>query len=262
MPEGHTIHRLARDHSKWFAGKKVMVESPQGRFSEDATRISGKSLKSVEAYGKHLFYNFGGSKILHVHLGLYGRFRVYRTPLPEPCGAVRVRLFERERGFDLNGPNQCELVSSAEMRRLCEKLGQDPLRRDSDPIALWDRVTRSKKTIANILLDQSMIAGVGNIYRAEILFLLGIDPMRPGNELTKCEFNELWALTKRLMEIGVKYNRIITVNSESTQKPLSRLNRSESLNIYKKACCPSCNAAVTINEAGGRKLFSCNRCQR
>lgn len=261
MPEGHTIHRLARDHSKWFTGEKVLVESPQGRFADESRRISEKTLKAVEAHGKHLFYHFQSS-VLHIHLGLYGKFRLHKTPLPEPRGAVRVRLIGKERGFDLNGPNQCELISTAEAKGICEKLGQDPLRCDSDPTVLWESVKKSKKPIGNILLDQAMIAGVGNIYRAEILFLLGIDPMRLGNELKKNEFDELWLLTKRLMAIGVKYNRIITVSPDPSEKALSRLTRKESLNIYKKDLCPRCNSVVSISELAGRKLFSCRQCQR
>ena len=97
MPEGHTIHRLARDHQKFFSGQKLIITSPQGRFESEAKKLSGKRLQSVEAHGKHLFYNFAGrSKSsptrVHVHLGLYGKFRLHKNPAPEPRGAVRVRM--------------------------------------------------------------------------------------------------------------------------------------------------------------------------
>ena len=58
MPEGHTIHRIARDHQKWFAGQKLIVTSPQGRFEDEAQRVSGKKLREVTAHGKHLFYHW------------------------------------------------------------------------------------------------------------------------------------------------------------------------------------------------------------
>lgn len=261
MPEGHTIHRLARDHTRLFVGQSISASSPQGRFAEDAARLSGKRLTAVEAHGKHLFYRFGQSTVLHIHLGLYGKFRLYDKPLAEPRGAVRLRFIGKERGFDLNGPNQCELLSLAEMHRLRARLGQDPLRSDSEPDILWTRLSRSRKPIAGILLDQSMIAGVGNIYRTEILFHLAINPMRPGCELTKEKFDELWSLTKSWMEIGVKYNRIITVPRKSVDKPFSRLNRHECVNIYKKATCPRCGAAIATSQVAGRKLFTCTQCQ-
>lgn len=91
MPEGHTIHRMARDHGKWFAGQRLTVASPQGRFESEAQSLNGKVLKTVEAHGKHLYYVFTGGSVLHIHLGLYGKFRLFKNPPPEPRGAVRVQ---------------------------------------------------------------------------------------------------------------------------------------------------------------------------
>ena len=99
MPEGHTIHRLAKDHQKWFAGQKMGALSPQGRFSEEAEQISGLKLVSTSAHGKHLFYHWEDGQTMHIHLGLYGKFRVHRNPAPEPRGAVRVRMGTTNRGF-------------------------------------------------------------------------------------------------------------------------------------------------------------------
>ena len=89
MPEGHTIHRIARDHHKWFAGQKLIATSPQGRFEDEAKRINGKTLRAVTAHGKHLFYHWNRNLIGHIHLGLYGKFRVHQNPAPEPRGAVQ-----------------------------------------------------------------------------------------------------------------------------------------------------------------------------
>lgn len=80
MPEGFTIDRIDRDHQKWFAGQKLIVSSPQGRFKEEATKISGKQLHEVAAHRKHLFYHWNRNLFTHVHLGLYGKFRVHKNP--------------------------------------------------------------------------------------------------------------------------------------------------------------------------------------
>ena len=95
MPEGHTIHRLARDHRRDFVGQKLRVSSPQGRFTAEAKKLNGSVLNGVEAFGKHLFYEWG-RKVMHIHLGLYGKFRRHKLPVPEPRGAVRVRLSVRQ----------------------------------------------------------------------------------------------------------------------------------------------------------------------
>ncbi|MEM6331080.1 MAG: DNA-formamidopyrimidine glycosylase family protein, partial [Planctomycetota bacterium] len=75
MPEGHTIHRLARDHNRDLAGQKLRVSSPQGRFEEGAAQLDGRKLIDVDAHGKHLGYRFTGGHVVHIHLGLYGKFR-------------------------------------------------------------------------------------------------------------------------------------------------------------------------------------------
>ena len=99
MPEGHTIHRAARDHQRILAGRSLRVSSPQGRFAAGADHLDGRACLDVEAYGKHLVYRFDGESYLHVHLGLFGRIKKRKLPAPEPVGAVRVhrhvRLDER-----------------------------------------------------------------------------------------------------------------------------------------------------------------------
>ncbi|MFL6025524.1 MAG: DNA-formamidopyrimidine glycosylase family protein, partial [Friedmanniella sp.] len=92
MPEGHTIHRLARRHAKLLGGQTVRATSPQGRFADGAALIDGRQLETTDAWGKHLFHRYGRDLWLHVHLGLYGKFTDGPLPAPAPRGALRVRL--------------------------------------------------------------------------------------------------------------------------------------------------------------------------
>ena len=262
MPEGHTLHRIARDHSKWFSGQEMIATSPQGRFEKEAKKLSGRKLLQAEAYGKHLFYAFDGKgtpKYLHVHLGLYGKFRIHRNAPPEPRGAVRIRMVGEERSFDLNGPNTCELLDVDGFGTIINRLGPDPLRSDADPERAWAKISRSRSAIGALLLNQSVIAGLGNIYRAEILYLLAIDPKRIGKKITREEFNQIWEMSCKLLRIGVRYNRIITVLEN--EKPLSRLKSGERLYVYKKTTCSRCAAAIRQFDLGNRKIFACDRCQ-
>lgn len=261
MPEGHTIHRIARDHRKWFKGQKTGVFSPQGRFESEANKLNGGILQDVTAHGKHLFYRWSSQKVVHIHLGLYGKFRIHKNPAPEPRGAVRLRLIGAERCFDLNGPNCCELINLKQKSAIQQRLGQDPLADDASPEQLWQRVQRSRSAIGTLLLNQAVIAGVGNVYRAEILFLLGIDPETPANQLTRDRFDDLWNLTVDLLKIGVKYNRIITVDRKLHDKPLSRLKSSERLHVYKRPSCRRCNGKIRTWTLGNRKMYACPKCQ-
>lgn len=261
MPEGHTIHRIARDHQRDFAGQKLKMSSPQGRFETEAKALSGKKLKSVTAHGKHLCYEFPANRLVHIHLGLYGKFRRHKLPVPEPRGAVRLRVIGSDRAFDLNGPNCCELITKTDWAKIQARLGPDPLRKDANPECVWERIQASRQAIGKLLLDQSVIAGVGNVYRAEVLFLLGIHPERPGKEITRAEFDALWTKLVELLEIGVKYNRIIIADPKEIGKPRSRMNRQERLLIYKHKVCSKCDGEVDWWELGARKAYACKRCQ-
>ena len=261
MPEGHTIHRLARDHQRDFVGQKLTISSPQGRFTDEAKLLTGKKLKNVSAHGKHLCYEFPACKLVHIHLGLYGKFRLHKLPPPEPRGAVRIRVIGDDRAFDLNGPNCCELITKKDWAKIQARLGPDPLRKDADPEVVWERISKSRQPIGKLLMDQSVVAGVGNVYRAEVLFLLGIHPERSGKEITRDEFDALWKKLVELLQIGVKYNRIITTDPKEIGKPRGRMNRDERLLIYKHRICTKCDGDVDWWELGARKAYACKRCQ-
>ena len=190
MPEGHTIHRVAADHSKDFVGQTLQVSSPQGRFKSGASKLNGRQLISVDAHGKHLMYDWDG-ETLHIHLGLYGKFRRHKSPPPEPRGQVRLRVIGEEKAFDLNGRTACELLSNSSVKKLYDCLGVDPLRDDADPDKAWNRISCSRSPLGTLLMDQTVIAGVGNVYRSEVLHLLNTHPERKGNTLSRNEFDEM-----------------------------------------------------------------------
>ena len=92
MPEGNEVHRWAERHNAAFAGRKLHVEGPTGRFT-DAHRIDNRVLQRVMAVGKHLGYDFGADRILHVHLGRFGDWTEGPMPYPEVKGALRLRMW-------------------------------------------------------------------------------------------------------------------------------------------------------------------------
>ena len=137
MPEGHTLHRLARLHQHRYAGARVRVASPQGRFAASASVVDGAVLERAEAHGKHLFHVYGPDRVVHVHLGLYGTFTEAELPVAEPRGQVRMRVVGGTHWTDLRGPTACELLTDVEVAALRDRLGPDPLRSDADPDRAW-----------------------------------------------------------------------------------------------------------------------------
>ena len=193
MPEGHTLRRLADRLSDAFAGHPVRVSSPQGRFAADAQVVDGTRFLGAESAGKHLFVELEHDHLIHIHLGLIGSFDV-RSGLehvPPVVGEVRLRLLAQRAGStgstwsvaDLRGATRCDLVGPARRDEVIAGLGPDPLRADADPGRAWRKIKASSRTIGDLLRDQSVLAGVGNVYRAEVLFRNRIHPLRPGRTL-------------------------------------------------------------------------------
>lgn len=260
MPEGHKTHFLARQHSDWFGGQAVRVTSPQGRFRGDARRVSGKVFDHCEAVGKHLFYHFEDGRMIHVHLGRYGKYRVHSTPPPDPVGQVRMRFQGPTRTIDLNGPTTCRVIDAVMRDEVIARLGPDPLAggRKAD---VWEKVRTSGKPIGALLLDQQVIAGVGNIFRAEVCFECGIDPQTPGEQLDGKAFDQIWKSLLKMMKTGLKYGKIVTVSSQEAGRSLATLEGGDRFRIYGKETCPTCSTPIEIVKIASRKIYRCPVCQ-
>lgn len=267
MPEGHTLHRLAHLHHRRYAGDEVRVLSPQGRFAAEASLLDGSVLDRVEAHGKHLLHVFGPDRVVHVHLGLYGGFTEAEAPLEEPRGKVRMRIVGATHGTDLRGPAACELLTNDEVMALLSRLGPDPLRDDADPDRAWQRLSRSRTSIATLLMDQRVLAGVGNVYRAEVLFRQGVPPRTPARELGRQHWELVWSDLVELMARGVRNGRIDTVRPQHEPGVTGRAPRQDrhggEVYVYRRAGqpCLVCGTAVMTADLAGRKLYWCPSCQ-
>ncbi|MEV0205554.1 DNA-formamidopyrimidine glycosylase family protein [Streptomyces sp. NPDC050788] len=268
MPEGHTIHRLALDYADRFAGTAPQVTSPQGKFSDAAELLGGAVLTGTEAHGKHLFLGFRDTDWVHIHLGLFGKVTFGDAPAPPPTDTVRLRLANDTSYVDLRGPTTCALITDTEKNAIHTRLGPDPLRADADPQAAYRRISRSRTTIAALLMDQKVIAGVGNVYRAEVLFRHGIDPYRPGRDITLAEWDAIWADLVDLMHEGVRNNRIDTVRPEHTPDAMGRPPRVDDhggeVYVYRRATqpCHICRTEIRTADLAARNLFWCPTCQQ
>ncbi len=262
MPEGHSIHRLARHQGRRYAGQRVHLSSPQGRFSEGASLLDGRVLEATDAWGKHLFHRYD-DLWLHIHLGLYGKFREGELPAPEPVGALRLRLLTDAHWLELRGPIACEVLTTAERDQVLARLGPDPLRRDAEPGAAYAKIHRSRRTVGDLLMDQSVLAGVGNVYRAEVLFRHQVNPYLPGRDLDRSEWEAIWEDLAVLMRSGVRSGRIVTTEPQDRERPAGRARRVDSHYVYRRAGlpCRRCGTPVASAVMVARNLFWCPTCQ-
>jgi len=262
VPEGHTLHRLARDHTAMFGGHTVTVSSPQGRFAQAAARVDGVRLDRVTAYGKHLFYEWASGDVVHVHLGLFGKFRAYPGEVEPAAGeTVRMRLRGNHFTVDLTGPTECALTDDAGVSAVIARLGPDPIRRDGDPERAWPKLQRRSSPIGLALMDQSVVAGVGNVYRAESLFVHGTHPLVPARELSHDQWLELWTTLRTWLRQGVRDRVIITVPPAELGRPRSRIAKGEALWVYKQERCRRCGTGIRRWDLGGRWAYACETCQ-
>ena len=266
MPEGHTLFRLAREQQATFAGREVHVSSPQGRFTAGAELLDGRVLDEVTSYGKHLFAHFGPD-VLHVHLGLYGKFTSGTGMPPAPRGALRMR-WEADgpdgdgAWTDLRGATACDVLTEPEVATILDRLGPDPLRR-SDPGRALARISRSRVLIGALLMDQAVLAGVGNVYRAELLFRAGVSPFRPGRDVDEATWTAMWADLVTLMRAGVRAGRIVTTRPEDRARRRGTARREDAHYVYRRTGLPCrvCDTEVRTQVMVGRNLFWCPTCQ-
>ena len=263
MPEGHTIHRLARDHAPLLVGHPVACSSPQGRFADGAALLSGRVLERVDPYGKHLFYGFAGERVLHVHLGLYGTFTRGSGPAPEPRGALRLRMTADDVWVDLRGPTACEVLEPAGRDRILARLGPDPLRRGADGAPAHARLSASRRAVGELLMDQAVLAGVGNVYRAEALYRAGMSPFRPGREVSTAEWELLWLDLRTLMRAGVRAGHIVTTERADRDRRSGPPRREDRFYVYRRQGlpCRRCGTEVRTTVMAARNLFWCPVCQ-
>jgi len=262
MPEGHTVHRTAGQFRKSFQGEPVQVSSPQGRFT-DATLISGSKLLRSEAWGKQLFLHFEPA-ILRIHLCIYGKWgwSNFEENPKEPVGQVRARFIAANQLADLRGPTACELVLAESLDQITAKLGPDPLRPDpkgTEKRRFVEKVSRSRVSIGQLLMDQSVLAGVGNVYRAELLFRAGLSPFVSGEKVPIELTEKLWDDAVALMQIGVKKGIMLTRDGFLKGMP----RKADRYYVYKREgqSCRECGGEVSITLMATRKLYWCPTCQ-
>lgn len=186
---------------------------------------------------------------------------------PEPVGQVRVRLLTDTVCADLRGPTACEVLDSGRVDSVIARLGPDPQLDHS--AAAEDRFTgvvRRKPTpIALLLMDQSVVSGIGNVYRAELLFRARVNPHAPGKTLREETVRGLWRDWAHLLGIGVRTGQMMTMDDLGADDYVNAMkNRADRHWVYKREGLPCrvCGTHIALEELGARKLYWCPSCQR
>jgi len=259
-----------------FAGDIIMdatIASSNGRMGQ--TNQRGTDLGAGEN-GADAVLDSAGENSMH-SIGAPRRTRVRMaeqekeidqldTFPPEPVGQVRVRLLTDTVSADLRGPTACEVLDPAQVDAVMNRLGPDP-QLDDTPEAearFVDTVRKKPTRIGLLLMDQSVVSGIGNVYRAELLFRARINPHAPGKSLSEQSLRALWRDWAHLLAIGVNTGQMMTMDDlDGDAYVLAMKNRADRHWVYKREGLPCrvCGTHITLEEMGARKLYYCPHCQ-
>ena len=259
MVEGHGVHRVAQRHRRLLLGKVFKATSPNGRFAQGAKLIDDRTLSRIEAIGKNLFYFWGdcrdGGKnttVVHIHFGMSGQFKTAGFGKLEATKNTRLELASES--DDIVAHLSAMTVNHGDMEFYDKKvkaLGQDPLREDADADLVWEAFKKSRKSVGMLLMDQSVIAGLGNIYRAEVLFKAGLHPETPGASIDHETLMNVWQISKDFLRRGVETGSILTVDPQEAKvlgPPWTRRY------IYNHSQCGRCGTRVKTWVSESRAL--------
>ncbi len=274
MPEGDTIYRSARALGKALTGKVVThFETALAPLAsvDDNMSLAGRTIENIEARGKWLMIFFSGDLILVTHMLMSGSWHIYRVgerwrvPRRGMRCVIRVEDFE---AVAFNVPvAKFFNARTLERNSMIPKLGPDLLRDDYDEAEARARVlARPEEEIASVLLNQRVIAGLGNVYKVEVCFLCGVHPFRMVSSLTPAELDCLLYQSKKLISENVQTNsedKILTyTGARRTTRSADQASR---LWVYGRQGqpCRRCGTAVLQRKQGpdARSTYWCPQCQ-
>ena len=242
MPEGDSLHRAAR-RLQVLVGERVEVETPHPRAASKriAERLDGKTLESVEAVGKNLLLRFEGGVVLRSHLRMNGRWRVEERGARRSGRPWLVLRGAAHEAVLWNGP---VLDLRADGVR---ELGPDILADDADVDAIAARIRRAgEREIGDALLDQRLVAGIGNMWKAEALWYARVSPWAPVRDVADERLGAVLIEAARLMRAALDGSRPIRRVYGRTGRP-----------------CPRCKTLIRSRGQGeqNRTAYWCPSCQ-
>jgi endonuclease VIII len=273
MPEGDTIHRAAATLQRAIGGQIVTrfesILPKLTRVDADAP-LRGRSVERVEARGKHLLIWFSGDLVLRTHMRMNGSWHIYRPGerWQRPHRDMRIVIETATMHAIAFTVPVAEFVTSAELAQSpVEQLGPDPLAEGFNRDDAIERLqARSDVEIADALLDQTAIAGIGNVYKSEVLFGARVNPFLKVNQLTRDQLATIVDVATRFMRANVADStRAGIVSYSGMRRTTGRANPSDSLWVYGRTGrpCRRCGTPISRQKQGPfvRSTYWCPRCQ-
>ncbi len=260
MPEGDTIYTAARTLRRHLVGRVVEEAVGSDHFRLDASRLVGRTTREVESRGKHLLVHLDDGHVIHSHMGMTGSWHVYAAGATWRKPRRNARLVLRVEGQEVVcfTPKQLELLTPDGLRRHAhlQRLGPDVLDESFDVEACLARLRREgRRPVGEVVMDQRVLAGIGNVYKSEVLFLERIDPFAP---VASLDDERLRGLLRRTVRLARR-------NLEG--KPRRTRSRPDGRRkwVYGRSGepCYECGTSIRMRRQGdlGRSTYWCPACQ-
>jgi endonuclease VIII len=273
MPEGDTIFRAARTLHRALAGQTVThFESvfPMLTRVHDDTPVTGRTVESVRSSGKHLLMAFSGDLTLRTHMRMNGSWHIYRPGERWQRPRQDMRILVATAAYVAVGFSipVAEWLRGRELRRSKDltSLGPDLLADEFDDAEAFRRVrARSSEPIAEVLLNQRVLAGIGNVYKSEVLFAGGVHPFATVGELSDQQISTLLATARKFLRANVTEGLAAMTTYMGFRRTTRRDDPSARLWVYGRAGepCRRCDTPILIDKRGNnaRLTYWCPRCQ-
>ncbi|HEY0544724.1 MAG TPA: bifunctional DNA-formamidopyrimidine glycosylase/DNA-(apurinic or apyrimidinic site) lyase [Pyrinomonadaceae bacterium] len=276
MPELPEVELVARSLDKVLRGRQIIKAellrarlAPENSPREFARALKRATVETVGRRGKHLLFNFDNSRVLITHLRMTGRFLYLppEAPLPKHTHALfhldnrRRLVFTDQRHFGL-----MKIVKAAELHNTKElrALAPEPFSDDFSPAYLRATLKRSRRALKEVLLDQTKVTGLGNIYAAEALFIARVNPFIAAAELSSRRMPRLHHAIREILREAIAHGSTMNVDPQDIDDSYFGGGYNGRWRVYDREGepCPVCQSGIRRITHAGRSTYFCPRCQR
>lgn len=276
MPELPEVETVVRDLCRRISGLKIeYAELRRERLAPDISpplfgeRLSGSAIRFVHRRGKHILADLDNGETLITHLRMSGRFMLLSDEDPDPKFTHAVFHFTDGRRLVFDDQRHFGLMKIVETAKIAEakeiaKLAPEPFSDEFSPDYLADRVRTSDRTLKEILLDQTKVCGVGNIYASEAMFLSGIDPKKRGRSISRTRCASLHGYIKAVLQEAIELAAAIDPHPKFIGEGVYGNSSETRWRIYDREGlpCSACGAKIKRITQAGRSTYYCAKCQR
>ncbi|NNL12761.1 MAG: Fpg/Nei family DNA glycosylase [Acidimicrobiia bacterium] len=258
MPEGDTLYQAARRLQPLVGGEAVRLDGSARAVQEWRGRLAGRRVEEIRSRGKHLLIHFEGALAVRTHLGMTGQWHRYSPGerWRKSPGKARVVVETADQVAVCFAAPDVSAGPRVMIENEIAHLGPDLLADEFDPTEAAARaVDSTAETVADLLLDQRVMAGVGNVYKSEVLFLERLHPLTPLSDLG----------SQQLIGLATRSRRLLWANRVRSTRNTTGYGRNAHLWVYGRAhrSCRRCGTSIERDELGehGRTTYWCPRCQ-